>query len=148
MIVGTLLASLCLNVWFLLHREAPSENVTVMQVRDTIVEFRYSTDTIYNTKTKTEYKYITVNDTQYVEYKPETYHDSTDTYDIWIHSAGLEWYQLNIHARDTISDTVSVIQPVITKEKRFGVGINVGVGYGVLNKKPDLFIGVGAYYKF
>lgn len=125
------------------------EYITV-QKRDTIVEYKYRTDTIYNTKTNTEYKYITINDTVYIENKPEIYKDSTDNYDITIQSVKMDWYKLNIHHRDTITYTKEIIKNVYTKPKQrhFNHGITLGVGYGVWNQKPDLFIGYSVMYSF
>lgn len=124
------------------------EYVTV-QKRDTIVEYKYNTDTIYNTKTNTEYKYITKNDTVYIENKPEIYKDSTDNYDITIQSVKMDWYKLNIHHRDTITYTKEIIKNVYNKKKQhFNHGITLGVGYGVWNQKPDLFIGYSVMYSF
>lgn len=124
------------------------EYITV-QKRDTIVEYKYSTDTIYNTKTNTEYKYITINDTAYIESKPEIYKDSTDNYDITIQSVKMDWYKLNIHHRDTITYTKEIIKNVYNKKKQhFNHGITLGVGYGVWNQKPDLFIGYSVMYSF
>ena len=78
-----LIISLSLNIYYYNKGcssgyKLEKEYVTV-QKRDTIVEYKYRTDTIYNTKTKTEYKYITINDTVYIENKPEIYKDSTVT---------------------------------------------------------------------
>ena len=124
------------------------EYVTV-QKRDTIVEYRYNTDTIYNTKTNTEYKYVTKNDTVYIENKPEIYKDSTDNYDITIQSVKMDWYKLNIHHTDTITYTKEIIKNVYNKKKQhFNHGITLGVGYGVWNQKPDLFIGYSVMYSF
>ena len=125
------------------------EYVTV-QKRDTIVEYKYKTDTIYNTKTNTEYKYLTINDTAYIENKPEIYKDSTDNYDITIQSVKMDWYKLNIHHRDTITYTKEIIKNVYNKPKKqhFNHGITLGVGYGVWNQKPDLFIGYSVMYSF
>ena len=124
------------------------EYITV-QKRDTIVEYKYRTDTIYNTKTNTEYKYLTINDTVYIENKPEIYKDSTDNYDITIQSVKMDWYKLNIHHRDTITYTKEIIKNVYNKKKQhFNHGITLGVGYGVWNQKPDLFIGYSVMYSF
>ena len=35
-----------------------------------------------------------------------------------------------------------------TKTKHFGYGINVGVGYGLINRKPDVYVGFGVGYNF
>ena len=124
------------------------EYITV-QKRDTIVEYKYRTDTIYNTKTNTEYKNIVINDTVYIENKPEIYKDSTDNYDITIQSVKMDWYKLNIHHRDTITYTKEIIKNVYNKKKQhFNHGITLGVGYGVWNQKPDLFIGYSVMYSF
>ena len=117
------------------------EKEVTVEKTDTIVEYKYKTDTIYNTKTNTEYKYITINDTAYIENKPEIYKDSTDNYDITIQSVKMDWYKLNIHKRDTITYTKEIIKNVYNKKKQhLNHGISLGVGYGVWNQKPDLFI--------
>lgn len=38
------------------------------------------------------------------------------------------------------------ITKTITKKKRWNYGIQTGLGYGVYNRKPDLYIGVGIQY--
>ena len=126
------------------------EKEVIVEKTDTIVNFKYITDTIYNNKKDTEYKYITVNDTTYIESKPEIYKDSTDNYDITIQSVKMDWYKLNIHKTDTITYTKEIIKNVYTKPKKqhFTHGIQVGLGWGVWNRKPDLFIGYGIQYNF
>ena len=125
------------------------EKEVTVEKTDTIVEYKYKTDTIYNTKTNTEYKYITKNDTAYIENKPEIYKDSTDNYDITIQSVKMDWYKLNIHKRDTITYTKEIIKNVYNKKKQhLNHGITLGVGYGLWNKKPDLFIGYSVMYSF
>ena len=127
-----------------------TEKEVIVEKTDTIIDYIYKTDTIYNTKTNTEYKYITINDTAYIENKPEIYKDSTDNYDITIQSVKMDWYKLNIHKRDTITHTKEIIKNVYTKPKKqhLNHGITLGVGYGVWNKKPDLFIGYSVMYSF
>ena len=148
-----LIISLSLNIYYYNKGRSSDyklekEYITV-QKRDTIVEYKYNIDTIYNTKTNTEYKYITKNDTVYIENKPEIYKDSTDNYDITIQSVKMDWYKLNIHHRDTITYTKEIIKNVYNKKKQhFNHGITLGVGYGVWNQKPDLFIGYSVMYSF
>ena len=148
-----LIISLSLNIYYYNKGRSSDyklekEYITV-QKRDTIVEYKYNTDTIYNTKTNTEYKYITKNDTVYIENKPEIYKDSTDNYDITIQSVKMDWYKLNIHHRDTITYAKEIIKNVYNKKKQhFNHGITLGVGYGVWNQKPDLFIGYSVMYSF
>ena len=38
------------------------------------------------------------------------------------------------------------ITKTVTKKKRWNYGIQTGLGYGVYNRKPDLYIGVGINY--
>lgn len=38
------------------------------------------------------------------------------------------------------------ITKTITKKKRWNYGIQTGFGYGICNRKPDLYIGVGLQY--
>ena len=126
-----------------------NEKEVIVEKTDTIIDYMYKTDTIYNTKTNTEYKYITKNDTAYIENKPEIYKDSTDNYDITIQSVKMDWYKLNIHHRDTITYTKEIIKNIYNKKKQhFNHGITLGVGYGVWNQKPDLFIGYSVMYSF
>ena len=149
-----LIISLSLNIYYYNKGRSSVYNLEkeyiTVQKRDTIVEYKYNTDTIYNTKTNTEYKYLTKNDTVYIENKPEIYKDSTDNYDITIQSVKMDWYKLNIHHRDTITYTKEIIKNVYTKHKKqhFNHGITLGVGYGVWNQKPDLFIGYSVMYSF
>ena len=126
------------------------EKEVIVEKTDTIIDYIYKTDTIYNTKTNTEYKYITINDTAYIENKPEIYKDSTDNYDITIQSVKMDWYKLNIHKRDTITFTKEIIKNVYNKKKQnhFTHGISLGFGYGFINRKPDLFLGYSIQYNF
>lgn len=125
------------------------EKEVTVEKTDTIIDYIYKTDTIYNTKTNTKYKYITVNDSIYIENKPEIYKDSTDNYDITIKSVKMDWYKLNIHKRDTITYTKEIIKNVYNKKKQhLNHGVTLGVGYGLWNQKPDLFIGYSVMYSF
>ena len=38
------------------------------------------------------------------------------------------------------------ITKTVTKKKRWNYGIQTGIGYGIYNRKPDLYIGVGLQY--
>ena len=149
-----LIISLSLNIYYYNKGRSSGYNLekeyVTVQKRDTIVEYKYNTDTIYNTKTNTEYKYITINDTVYIANKPEIYKDSTENYDITINAVKLNSYQLNIHQTDTITNTNEIIKNVYIKKKQnhFNHGITLGVGYGVWNKRPDLFIGYSVMYSF
>ncbi len=121
-------------------------------VTDTIIEWRYSTDTIYLDKvnTKYEYKYITINDTVYIENKPQHYTDTTSNYTFEAQAVKLDWYKLDVHKTDTVTQTkIEYVYNKGNKRKiHFNHGIQFGVGYGLINNKPDVFIGYGFQFNF
>lgn len=65
----------------------------------------------------------------------------TDNYDV--DSIGLKF---NVdYPRITETQTIT---KTITKKKHWGYGIQTGFGYGIFNRKPDLYIGMGITYNF
>lgn len=143
-----LIMSLAANI-ALISRPREREVVEITH-RDTIVEFRHSTDTIYlkNTIYRDRYHYDTliVENTVYLK---DTLHDYTfkeREYDLDIRAMKLDSYKLDVHMRDTVRITETNTVTVKEKRKPFTVGIQAGAGYGILNNKPDLFIGVGVTY--
>lgn len=46
------------------------------------------------------------------------------------------------------TNTVTVTKKFIQKAPRVSVGLQTGFGYGVFNKKPDLYVGFGFSYRF
>lgn len=147
-----LIISLSLNIYYYNKGCSSGYNLEkeyiTVQKRDTIVEYKYRTDTIYFNDI--QYKTINVRDTVWIEAKNREYKDSTEDYDITINAVKLNNYQLNIHKRDSITYTKEIIKNVYTKPKQqhFNHGITLGVGYGVFNKRPDLFIGYSVMYSF
>ena len=125
-------------------------------------KYKYVTDTI----TKTEFVYNT-NDSVY------HYHNDNDTItcDIDVKANNLEWIQNRFtindrfmiinrekdgmnqtfinHGENTTVDAVDTWHRIEDKQKwhkNFHLGIQAGFGYGVFNRKPDIFIGVGVSY--
>ena len=125
-----------------------NEKEVIVEKTDTIIQTKLKTDTIYFNDI--QYKTINVRDTVWIEAKNREYKDSTEDYDITINAVKLNNYQLNIHKRDSITYTKEIIKNVYTKPKKqhFNHGITLGVGYGVWNQKPDLFIGYSVMYSF
>ena len=124
------------------------EKEVIVEKCDTIIQTKLKTDTIYFNDI--QYKAINVRDTVWIEAKNREYKDSTEDYDITINAVKLNNYQLNIHHTDTITYTNEIIKNVYIKKKQshFNHGISLGVGYGVFNKRPDLFIGYSVMYSF
>ena len=123
------------------------------------VENSLKTDTVTITKIDTvtiikpviQYKYITqvITDTLYsidsvlvpvrIPIESKTYQDSTYRAVISGYRASLDSIQVYpIHTITTITNT---------KQKRFNIGIQAGVGYGCFNKKPDIYVGFGVSYR-
>ena len=53
------------------------------------------------------------------------------------------------HGENTTVDAVDTWHRIEDKQKwhkNFHLGIQAGFGYGVFNRKPDIFIGVGVSY--
>ena len=108
-------------------------------------------DTVTIIKPVIQYKYITqvITDTLYsidsvlvpvrIPIETKIYQDSTYRAVISGYRASLDTIQVYpIHTYTTIT---------ITKQKRFSIGLQAGVGYGCFNKKPDIYVGLGVSYR-
>lgn len=102
---------------------------TIYQNRDTSIVLpvtrRYHKDTVF----------FTENDTMIIETTIVGINPSLERI-----NALLRKRQINQHSQTIITKKV--------KQKGFFISPAVGVGYGVINKKPDLYIGVSVGYKF
>lgn len=110
-------------------------------VRDTL-KF-YKPKPIY---VKSEIDTLYINDTTFIELPKETkvYRDST-------YEARISGFQPNldyiyVFPKKTYITTEKV--SYIEKKRHFSHGLQVGVGYGLITKKPDVFIGYGIQYTF
>lgn len=137
------------SVYFQYRGNAIKSSVLVRS--DTVTVYKHDTITIY--KPVTKYQYITQIriDTLYstdsvqvpvqVPIEKKTYEDSTYKAVVSGYMAALDTIQVYpVHTNTTITNT-------IYKRKRFNVGVQAGVGWGLYNKKPDLFIGLGFTYR-
>ena len=136
-----------LNVYLLTREEKIIEKETVEYVekKDTVVVLKHETDTLYVEKliTKNVVDTIHTNDTTTL------YNYSDSVIDIKMQAQRLDWLKYNVHHKDTVTLYEKIKQPIyITREKKFQHGISVGLGYGLINKKPDLFLGYSVIYKF
>lgn len=110
-------------------------------------------DTVTITKPVVKYRYLTKVITDTLLYKdsikvPVQIPITANVYQDSTYRAVVSGYKANI---DTIQiypiHTITTITNTITKQKRFNIGIQAGVGYGCFNKKPDVYIGVGVAYR-
>lgn len=108
-------------------------------------------DTVTVTKPVIQYKYITqvITDTLYntdsikvpvhIPIERTIFQDSTYRAVVSGYRASLDTIQVfPLHTYTTITNT---------KQKRFNIGIQAGVGYGCFTKKPDVYVGLGVSYR-
>lgn len=144
LIIGTLLASLALNIWFLVIRKPEVvERTITIEKKDTVVDVVRTYDTVYFNRHETRYDTIHRNDTVYVRDEPNSYRDTTADYTLDINAVKLNWYKLDIHARDTIQMVRTIESTVMQKPKRFGVGVFAGPTYDMVNRSWGASVGIG-----
>ena len=132
------------------------ERVTEKKVeivkRDTIVDWKYSTDTVYFSKIKYKdkivYDTIHKNDVVYIRDSAVVHRDSTSDYTIDISAVRLDWYKLDINHRDTVTVTNTITTIVKEKRKPLGFGLFAGPSYDPINKSFGLSIGAGITLNF
>lgn len=151
-ILGIILAlSLVSNIALIAERErnsTPKRVVEYIHKRDTVIQWKYDTDTIYMTNTKVKYETKVINDTVWIKDKPFTTTDSTSNYVIDINAVKLNWYRLRMMKNDTITTNTTTVKTINSPKSGFYYGIGVGMGYGFVNQKPDIFVGITIGYHF
>lgn len=151
-ILGIILAlSLVSNIALIAERErnsTPKRVVEYIHKRDTVIQWKYDTDTIYMTNTKVKYETKVINDTVWIKDKPFTTTDSTSNYVIDINAVKLNWYRLRMMKNDTITTNTTTVKTINSPKSGFYYGIGVGMGYGFVNQKPDIFVGLTIGYRF
>lgn len=148
-IFALLLISVAANVWLAMR----GSQVETTVERDTI----WKDTTIYQPQPaetvdigKTVYLRI-----PYPEYLPcDTIHDSIDVpvpivqkrYDDSLYTAWVSGYEPNLDSiRISEREIITTITKVVDRPaSRFSIGPSVGLGYGVLNKQCDVFVGFTA----
>nr|DAK10382.1 MAG TPA: hypothetical protein [Caudoviricetes sp.] len=145
--VLSLLLALSITLQYLYHSNRNSAENSLKTDTVTVIK----TDTVTIMKPVVQYRYITkiITDTLYnmdsvlvpvrIPIESKTYQDSTYRAVISGYRASLDSIQVYpIHTITTITNT---------KQKRFNIGIQAGVGYGCFNKKPDIYVGFGVSYR-
>lgn len=147
--VLSLLLALSITLQYLYHSNRNSTENSLKTDTITITKI----DTVTVTKPVIQYRYITqvITDTLYntdsvlvpvrIPIETKIYQDTTYRAVVSGYRASLDTIQVYpIHTTTTITNT-------ITKKKRFNIGVQAGVGYGVFNKKPDIYVGLGVSYR-
>lgn len=122
---------------------------TVLRI-DTFIDHKIDYDTVFNNDTIHTTDTIVRDSVVYIRDVPFTYKYNTSDYDLEINAVKLNWHKLNYHRKDTFTLTVPQYVYIEREKKRFQFthGLQFGLGYGLFNHKPDLYVGYGFQLKF
>lgn len=130
-------------------KTSPERVVEYIHTRDTVIQWKYDTDTIYiKGKDKIKYETKVINDTVWINDEPVITTDSTSNYVIDINAVKLNWYRLRMMKNDTITINTTTVKTISSPKSGFYYGLGVGAGYGIVNRKPDIFVGGMIGYQF
>lgn len=129
-------------------KTSPERVVEYIHERDTVIKWKYDTDTVYMTNTRIKYETKVINDTVWIKDEPVTTTDSTSNYVIDINAVKLNWYRLRMMKNDTITINTTTVKTINAPKSGFYYGLGVGAGYGFINRKPDIFVGFTIGYRF
>ena len=149
-VVALLVASVAINVWFWTTEPEPSIVIKRDTVwRDSIIREPLPAETI-NTG-RVVYLRIPVPGKR--DTLRDTIRDSIDIpvpiyqkrYEDSLYTAWVSGFEPKLDSIDlrlpTITETVT--KTIVKPSPLFSVGIQAGAGYGVFNRKPDIYVGVG-----
>lgn len=147
-VLAVLCVSIAINVWQCSHK--PEEYVVIKRDtawRDSIIREPLPAETIDIGKTV----YVKVPVPKYLP--GDTIHDSIEVpipiiqkrYDDSLYTAWVSGYEPALDSIDlrlpTITETVT--KTVVKPSPLITFGVQVGGGYGVFNRQPDVYVGVG-----
>lgn len=149
-ILGIILAlSLVSNIALIAERERDNTpKVEYVHKTDTVIQWKYDTDTVYITNTRIKYETKVIRDTVWIKDEPVTTTDSTSNYVIDINAVKLNWYRLRMMRNDTITINTTTVKTISSPKSGLYFGLGVGAGYGLINRKPDIFLGGMIGYRF
>lgn len=130
------------------------ERIDTMHITHTVTRYRPQptrTDTIFVTDTQTQ---------EVAQHIKKTYEVDSLQIDTTSTPHGMVSYHLLVRTDNYDVDSIALrfnvdypkitqtqtITKTVTKKKRWNYGIQTGLGYGIYNRKPDLYIGVGIQY--
>lgn len=124
------------------------ETNTEVIKRDTIINWNYSTDTVFADKIKYKnkivYDTIVKDNTVYVKDSAVVHRDSTENYTIDISAVKLDWYKLDITHKDTVTYVQTVNNTIYKpKKNKIAIGVQGGYGYGFKSRQLEPYIGFG-----
>ena len=130
------------------------EHIDTIHITHTVTKYRPQptrTDTIFITDTQTQ---------EVAQHIKKTYEVDSLQIDTTSKPHGMVSYHLLVRTDNYDVDSIALrfnvdypkiiqtqtITKTVTKKKHWNYGIQTGLGYGVYNRKPDLYIGVGIQY--
>ena len=167
--IGLIVLSFVMNVYFL-SRPEPETSIVVEHDtvwRDIVIEKPVAAETI-NTGRVVYIKIPMTNDTMgsgtivtlphHDGCQPHCVADSATIalpivqkrYDDSLYTAWVSGFEPNldsilIHQRE-VTNTITITNTITKPASRFSIGPSVGLGYGIANKKADVFVGITATY--
>lgn len=130
------------------------ERIDTMHITHTVTRYKPQptrTDTIFVTDTQTQ---------EVAQHIKKTYEVDSLQIDTTSKPHGMVSYHLLVRTDNNDVDSIALkfnvdypkiiqtqtITKTVTKKKHWNYGIQTGIGYGIYNRKPDLYIGVGLQY--
>ena len=147
--------SIMLNFYlYFLRQPMIKETMTEVIKRDTIINWNYSTDTVFVSQTKYNdiHHYDTIHVTNkltnvekvYIHDTIKNYSFNEKDYDLDINAVRLDNYKLDIHTKDTIKYTETVYQTIYKpKKNKIAIGVQGGYGYVFKSRQLEPYIGLG-----
>jgi len=163
-IVCFFMSLLLLGLCYVVNEQEKIEIVGVDTILTTKIDTLWKDTTITKTKTKVKYIQVVKTDTVYDKQGNEielitdnkTYSDTIlcgrDTIDYQIHISGiksrLDSVSLRLKKSEVIKTNTITVEKYIKEPKRFGVGVQTGIGYGFASKQIEPYVGVGLSINF
>ena len=147
-VIAAILLSVGLNVW-LLSRPKPQPTIDIQH--DTI----YKDTTIYRpvpTDSQPTGKVIVLR-VPYVVSETDTVHDSIDVpipiiqkrYDDSLYTAWVSGFHPALDSiRLLLPEVTTTVTRTIVEEPLITLGLQTGAGYGLIQRQPDFYVGIGA----
>lgn len=144
-----LILSLSLNFYLYFLRDPLIKEVKeYVEKKDTVIYWKFSTDTVYvkDTKYKDIYHYDTIhqNNVVYIRDTLNDYRFTEPDYTLDINAVRLDNYKLDIHKSDTITTTTTIYKTEYKNKKNtISIGVQCGYGLGLETKHVEPYVGLG-----
>lgn len=137
-----------LNLYQYNHNNKIVKINTVETRRDTVVimdTVKFDNPTLIYVKTEPDTLYIeSIDSTVTIDKETKIYKDSL--YELQLSGIRPNLDYINVYPKTTYITTEKV--SYVKDKRRFTHGIQAGIGFGIINKKPDVFIGYGVQINF